>query len=172
MLRPFNGKHPRVGKNCFIAENAVLIGDVTLGDNCSIWYGAVLRADMAPIILGDNCNIQDNCVVHVNSGLPAVLGDRVSVGHGAIVHGAKVEENSLIGMGAILLDGAHIGRGCIVGAGALVAERKEMPDHTLCVGVPARVARELDPATEEDRVKHAEYYKELAAQYLLDEQGE
>ena len=169
MIIPYQGKTPQIGKNCFIAETAVLIGDVRLGDNCNIWYGAVLRGDMAPIILGESCNVQDNCVVHVNLGTPTVLGKRVSVGHGAIVHGATVEDNCLIGMGAVLMDNCRIGRGSVVGAGALVTENKQFPPCSLSIGTPAKVVSELPAEMEKDRIEHADYYAQLAKEYM---QGE
>jgi len=166
MIKEYKGKKPKIGKNCFIAETAVLIGDVVLGDNCNIWYGAVLRGDLAPIIIGKNCNIQDNCTLHVDTDVPVMMGDRVTVGHGAIIHSAVVEDNCLIGMGAVLLDKCRIGRGSIVGAGSLVTQGKDIPAFSLVMGVPGKPVKELPAETEADRIAHADNYVLLAEEYI------
>jgi len=154
------------GNDVHVAPTAVVVGDVSLGNGCSIWHGAVVRGDSAPIVIGSGTNIQDNAVVHVSTDHPATLGVGVTVGHGAIVHGCTVGDNSLIGMGAIVLDGARIGCNCIVGAGALVTEGKLVPDGTVFVGTPARMARHLC----EDDVAHnranATHYVEQARAML------
>lgn len=138
------GKTPKIGKNCFLAETAVLIGDVEIGDDCSIWYGAVLRGDVNPIRLGNGVNIQDNAVLHTLYEQSVVeLGDDVSVGHNATVHGAKVARGSLIGMGSVLLDYVEVGAGAVVAAGAVVSPRTIVPARTLWAGVPARQLKEL-----------------------------
>lgn len=138
------GKTPRVGKNCFLAETAVLIGDVEIGDDCSIWYGAVLRGDVNPIRIGNGVNIQDNAVLHTLYEKSVVeLGDDVSVGHNATVHGASVGRGSLVGMGAVLLDYVEVGEGALVAAGAVVSPRTIVPARTLWAGVPARQVKEL-----------------------------
>jgi carbonic anhydrase/acetyltransferase-like protein (isoleucine patch superfamily) len=139
---------------CYIAPTAVLIGRVRLLKNASIWFGAVLRGDNDWINIGENSNVQDNCVFHTDPGLPVTIGANVTVGHNVIVHSASVGDNSLIGMGATLLNRARIGSHCVVGANALVAEGKEFPDGSLIIGAPARVARAL---TEEQksRLQHA-----------------
>jgi gamma-carbonic anhydrase len=142
--RPYNGKQPQIGARVFVAENAVLIGDVELAEDVSIWYGTVLRGDIHQIRVGARTNIQDNCVVHVEHGTgPAILGEEVTVGHSAVVHGCVVESRALIGIGARVLSHAHIGEQAIVGAGAVVQEGAKIPPRTLAVGVPARVKREL-----------------------------
>ena len=138
------GKTPRVGKNCFLAETAVLIGDVEIGDDCSIWYGAVLRGDVNPIRIGNGVNIQDNAVLHTLYEKSVVeLGDDVSVGHNATVHGAKVGRGRLVGMGSVLLDYVEVGKGALVAAGAVVSPRTIVPARTLWAGVPARQVKEL-----------------------------
>lgn len=138
------GKTPKIGKNCFLAETAVLIGDVEIGDDCSIWYGAVLRGDVNPIRLGNGVNIQDNAVLHTLYEQSVVeLGDDVSVGHNATVHGAKVGSGSLIGMGSVLMDYVEVGSGSVVAAGAVVSPRTIVPPRTLWAGVPARQMKEL-----------------------------
>jgi carbonic anhydrase/acetyltransferase-like protein (isoleucine patch superfamily) len=144
ILLPYEGKEPRIGARVFVAENAAIIGDVEIGDDSSIWFGAVLRGDVHRIRIGARTNIQDNCVLHVTAAnWPTTLADEVTVGHGAIVHGCTVERGALIGMGSRVLDGAHVGELALVGAGALVAEGMKIPPRTLAVGVPARVKRDL-----------------------------
>jgi len=135
----------------FVAPNAVLVGDVSLGPRSSVWYGAVLRGDLAPVIIGTDTNVQDGVIMHVEVAVPARLGDRVTVGHGAIVHAATVEDECLIGIGAIVLSGSKVGRGSIIAAGALVKEGFEVPPRSLVVGVPGRVVRSLT-SEESDRV--------------------
>lgn len=162
------GKTPRVGKNCFLAETAVLIGDVEIGDDCSIWYGAVLRGDVNPIRIGNGVNIQDNAVLHTLYEKSVVeLGDDVSVGHNATVHGAKVGRGSLVGMGSVLLDYVEVGEGVLVAAGAVVSPRTIVPARTLWAGVPARQvkelteeqSREMATATAAGYKMYAEWYK-------------
>ncbi len=134
-------------KDVFVAPTAVVTGDVTLSEGCSVWHGAVLRGDEDAIVLGPRTNVQDNAVIHVSAGHPTVLGAGVTVGHGAIVHGCTVGDNTLIGMGSIVLDGASIGSNCIVGAGALVKKGDCIPDGCVVIGMPARIARKM---TEDD----------------------
>jgi len=144
LLRPYDGKSPRLGDRVFVAENATLIGDVVLGDDCSIWYGAVLRGDVHSIRIGARTNIQDNCVLHVTNGThPIDIAEEVTIGHGVIAHGCSIARGALIGMGSRVLDGARVGELALIGAGALVGEGMEIPPRTLAVGVPAKVKREL-----------------------------
>jgi carbonic anhydrase/acetyltransferase-like protein (isoleucine patch superfamily) len=144
LLRPYDGKSPRLGARVFVAENATLIGDVDLGDDASIWYGAVLRGDVHSIRIGARTNIQDNCVLHVTNGThPIDIAEEVTIGHGVIAHGCKIDRGALIGMGSRVLDGAHVGELALIGAGALVGEGMEIPPRTLAVGVPAKVKRDL-----------------------------
>jgi carbonic anhydrase/acetyltransferase-like protein (isoleucine patch superfamily) len=144
IVRPYNGKAPRIGEGAFIAENATLVGDLEVGDDCSIWFGTVLRADVHFIRIGPRTNIQDNCVVHVTNDLhPTVIAEEVTIGHGAIIHGCAIRRGALIGMGARILDGAVVGESALVGAGTLVSEGMHIPPRTLAIGVPARVKREL-----------------------------
>jgi carbonic anhydrase/acetyltransferase-like protein (isoleucine patch superfamily) len=130
----------------FIAPGAVVLGDVTLGARASVWYGAVLRADTAAIVVGEATNLQDGTIVHVDTGKPTRLGARVGVGHRAILHGCTVEDECLIGMGSILLNDVHIGTGSVVAAGAVVPEGTQIPPGSVVVGVPARVTRAVDDA--------------------------
>ena len=145
MIITLRGKTPQVSPEAFTAETAALIGDVTVGPDSSVWFGAVVRGDNAPISVGRGTSIQDNAVLHTEKGHPLTVGDNVTVGHGAIVHCASVGSNTLIGMGAILLDGAVIGDHCMIGAGAVVKERTVVPPGTMMVGVPAKCVRELGP---------------------------
>lgn len=143
-LIPYNGVTPKVADDAFIAEGACVIGDVTIGSGSSVWYNTVIRGDITPITIGRNTNVQDNATIHVDRGVPAVIGDNVSIGHGAVVHGCTVEDGALIAIHATVLSGAVIGAGSIVGAGAVVGEKKVIPPHSLVLGVPARVIRELN----------------------------
>ncbi|MFD7661114.1 gamma carbonic anhydrase family protein [Streptomyces sp. NPDC059788] len=142
------GKEPAVDPEAFTAPTSVVVGEVTLAPGASVWYHAVLRADCGPIVLGADSNVQDNCTVHVDPGFPVTVGERVSVGHNAVLHGCTVEDDVLIGMGATVLNGAHIGAGSLVAAQALVPQGMRVPPGSLVAGVPAKVRREL---TEEER---------------------
>jgi carbonic anhydrase/acetyltransferase-like protein (isoleucine patch superfamily) len=142
-LDTFLRQPPKLGKNVFIARTAVVIGDVTLGANSSVWYGAVLRGDINRIAVGHHSNIQDNAVLHLADELPCVLGNWVTVGHGAIVHACRVGDECLVGMGAVILDGAVIGKQSIIGAKALVTQGTKIPPGSLVLGAPAKVVRKL-----------------------------
>lgn len=144
MILPFNGKTPTIGAGVFIAPTAVIIGDVTIGDGSSIWYGTVLRGDMAPIRIGAQTNLQDLTMVHTDYGHPAIVGDRVSVGHRAVVHGCRVEDEALVGIGAVVLNGAVVGRGSVVAAGSVVREGQEIPPGVLVAGIPAVIKRKIE----------------------------
>lgn len=147
MLIPYQGKLPQVDGSVFIAEGAKLIGDVRIGSESSMWYNAVLRGDLAEIVVGKRTNLQDGVIGHVNASQPLIVGDHVSVGHAAIIHGCRIGTGTLISMGAIVLNGADIGEYALVGAGSLVTENAKIPPYTLSLGSPARVVREL---TEDD----------------------
>ena len=157
---------PTIDPEAFIAEGAVVRGDVRIERNASIWYNAVLRGDVDSIAVGEGSNIQDGCVVHVDRGCPVRIGRNVTVGHGAIVHGCTIGDGTLIGMGAIILNGAVIGEGCIVGAGALVTQGKHIPAGTLVVGSPARTARADTPEEREHNLANAQLYVEEARAQL------
>ncbi|WP_374276111.1 gamma carbonic anhydrase family protein [Brevundimonas sp.] len=138
-------KRPALDADSWAAPGAVVLGDVTLKAGASVWYGAVLRGDNDPIVIGRNTNIQDGAVCHTDLGEPLIVGDNVTVGHQAMLHGCTIGENSLIGIGAIVLGRAMIGRNCLIGAGALIPEGKVIPDGSLVMGQPGRVVRELTP---------------------------
>ncbi|MFT6068505.1 MAG: carbonic anhydrase/acetyltransferase-like protein (isoleucine patch superfamily) [Bacteriovoracaceae bacterium] len=144
-LYSFNDHKPEVGEGCFIAPSADVIGQVKLGPNSSLWYGVVARGDINEIIVGENTNIQDLTMLHVIEGTPLIIGAGVSVGHNAILHACTVEDNCLIGMGAIVLDGARIGKNSVVAAGSVVSPGKVFPEGSMIMGSPAKVVRELRP---------------------------
>ena len=164
IIREYAGKTPSIGARVYIAETAAVIGDVALGDDVSIWYGSVVRGDCHFIRIGDRTNIQDQCAIHVTAGThPTILEEEVTLGHGAIVHGAVVRKGALIGIRATVLDGADVGASAFVGAGALVTPRTVVPPRTLWLGAPARQVRELSAEEVEDlKHFHANYlvYKE------------
>jgi carbonic anhydrase/acetyltransferase-like protein (isoleucine patch superfamily) len=145
-LKTFLDRTPRLGRRVYIARGAVVVGDVTLGEHSSVWYNAVLRGDINRIQVGHHTNIQDNAVLHLADDDPCLVGNYVTVGHSAVVHACTIGDEVLIGMGAIILDGAVVGRQCLIGAGALVTPRTRIPEGSLAVGAPARVVRRLTPA--------------------------
>lgn len=154
-----------IDQSAYVAPDASLAGDVTIGAHASIWFQAVLRGDMAPIVIGDDSNIQDGCVVHVDENLPAIIGARVTLGHGAIVHGAVIEDDCLIAMRAVVLNGCRVGKNCLIGAGSVLTENTSVPAGSLVLGVPGKVIRSLR-AEELERVHaNARSYLELAAAY-------
>ena len=149
MIRPVGGRTPQVDEAAFVAPSAVVIGDVAIGARSSIWYGAVLRGDVESIRIGSETNIQDNTVIHVDSsGFSTVVGDRVTVGHSVVLHGCRIGDNALIGIGGIVLNGAEVGEGAMVGAGSLVTPGTKIPPGMLALGSPARVKR---PLTDEEK---------------------
>src|SRR5512132_1046599 len=168
LVREYAGKAPRLGERVYLAETAAVIGDVVLGDDVSVWYNSVLRGDCHSIRIGARSNIQDNCAVHVTQEkYPTVLEEEVTLGHGAIVHGAVVRRGALIGIRATVLDGAEVGESAFVGAGALVTPRTVVPPRTLWLGAPARMRRELtDDEVEDLKHFHRNYlvYKQEAVE--------
>ena len=162
MILEFNKNSPVVGEKVFIAENASVIGDVTLKDGANVWFSAVLRGDEGEIVIGENSNVQDNCTVHGKVS----VGRGVTIGHNAIIHGCTIGDNSLIGMGATILDGAVIGKNCIIGAGALVTGGTIIPDGAMALGAPAKIRRELTEEEIAANAKNAEEYLHLSALYL------
>ena len=151
-----------------ICPGAQVIGDVELGEDVSIWHGAVVRGDTDSISIGNRSNVQDNCVVHCTKGYPVEIGDNVSVGHGAVVHGCKLDDNVLIGMNATVLNGARIGKNSIVGAGAVVSEGKEFPENSLILGVPAKRVKDVTPEQIQMIQNNADNYVKLSKQYKED----
>ena len=162
MIAKFNDKMPVVDKPSFIADNAVITGDVTIKEDANIWYGAVLRGDIDPIVVGKGSNIQDGCILHTSEGTPCLVGDNVTVGHGVILHGCIIEDNCLIGMGATILDGAVIGKESIVGACALVTKGKKFPPRSMIIGSPAKAVRTLTDEEVAGLHSHPVHYVEVA----------
>lgn len=162
----FRGKTPVVDPSAFIAPTATLIGDVTVADHASVFFGAAVRADAATISIGAGSNLQDNVVVHADPGFPARIGARVSVGHAAVVHGCTIEDDCLIGMSATVMNGAVIGTGSLVAAGAVVLEGTVVPPRSLVAGVPAKVRKTLSDEEVDGVKENAAHYRELAQEYL------
>ena len=171
IVKTINGKTPQWGKNCFIAENAALSGDCVLGDDCSVWYSAVLRSDVDAIRCGNRVNIQDGSVLHTLYQKSTIeIGDDVSIGHNVTVHGAKIRNFALIGMGAVLLDDAEVGEGAIVAAGSVVKKGTKIGPHELWAGAPAEFKKKVDPAqAQEMNVKIAKNYLMYSKWYDYDE---
>jgi len=167
LIKSVRGFTPQMGENCFLAENATVVGDVNMGDGCSIWFNTVLRGDVNSIRIGNHVNIQDGSVLHTLYEKSTVeIGDYVSIGHNVTVHGAKINDYALIGMGAILLDYAEVGEGAIVAAGALVLSYTTIPPFTLWAGVPAKFIKNVEPEqTNEINRKIAHQYAMYAGWY-------
>lgn len=166
MISGIKGKSPSIDKSTFVTKNATVIGDVTIGERCGIWFGAVIRGDCRPIRIGDRTNIQDQCVLHVDDENGLTIGDDVTVGHRALLHGCTVGSRVLIGMGAIIMNGAKIGDDSIVGAGALVTEGSEIPSGSLAIGFPAKAKRELTREEISGIRTSSEHYVKTAELYL------
>ncbi|OUB45147.1 gamma carbonic anhydrase family protein [Bacillus thuringiensis] len=168
MIYPYKEKNPKISSSAFIADYVTITGDVSVGEESSIWFNTVIRGDVSPTIIGDRVNVQDQCALHQSPQYPLILEDDVTVGHQVILHSCHIKKDALIGMGSIILDGAEIGEGAFIGAGSLVSQGKKIPPNTLAFGRPAKVIREL---TEEDRkdmerirtqyVEKGQYYKSL-----------
>ncbi|MCX8174028.1 MAG: gamma carbonic anhydrase family protein [Thermoplasmata archaeon] len=152
----------KIHPSCYVHESAVIIGDVEIGEDSSVWPNAVIRGDLLPISIGKCTNIQDNCVIHTSPRDRVFIGDYVTLGHGAVVHGARLGNYIIVGMNAVVLNGADIGDGCIVGAGAVVKEGMKIPPNSVAVGIPAKIIRENDPSLVEATRRNAEEYLELA----------
>jgi len=169
MLRSFRGVWPRVARSAYVDPGAAVIGDVTIGERSSVWPSASVRGDIAVIEIGEETNIQDGTVVHTDANYPAVIGNRVTVGHMAVLHGCTVEDEVLIGIGAIVLNGARIGKGAVVASGALVPEGAEIPAGMLAMGVPAKPKRPVT-GEEQERFRQGVHNYIARAQEYLEEQ--
>ncbi len=166
MIIEYEGKAPRIGKNVFIAPNATVIGDVTIGDNASIWYGTVLRGDMEPITIGENTNVQDNCTVHTDYGHPTHIGANVSIGHNAVVHGCTIEENCLVAINAVVLSGAYMETGSILAAGSVLREKERLAKYALAAGVPAVVKKVFSEISAQPFLQPVKNYLVLSEKHL------
>jgi carbonic anhydrase/acetyltransferase-like protein (isoleucine patch superfamily) len=169
-----DGLRPQLGQGAWVADSAQVIGEVQLGDNASVWYGAVVRGDCGELIrIGRNSNVQDLSVLHADFGWPLTIGDNVTIGHQVMLHGCTIGEGTLVGIQAVVLNGAKIGRNCVIGAGAVITEGKEFPDNSLIVGAPAKAIRTLDaeavakiaplvPHYVENALRHGKGLKKIA----------
>ncbi|MBS4539684.1 gamma carbonic anhydrase family protein [Clostridium sp. D2Q-11] len=162
MIKNYKEKKPIIDKSCFIAESADVIGDVTIGKNSSVWYNCVLRADGNKIEIGENTNVQDGTIMHIEDNYPTIIGDNVTIGHKAIVHACTLKNNVLIGMGAIILNGAIIEENVLVGAGSVVTPGKRFPSGTLVLGSPAKVVRDLTEEEIKSLQDSADHYVKLS----------
>jgi len=167
MIRSFNGISPKIAKSAFVSEAACVIGDVEIGENSSVWPGAVIRGDVSKIVIGDSTSVEDNCVVH--GAATVTIANHVIIGHGAVVHCQKIGTNVLIGNNATLLDGAEIGDSCIVAAGALVLSDTRVPKNSVVMGTPAQVKQRITEKQREEIMQGSAFYAKLARQYV--EQG-
>lgn len=165
LILPYQDYQPEIGDEVFIAPTASVIGQTRLGDRVSVWFGAVLRGDIAAVEVGEGSNIQDNSVLHVGDNDPCIVGRRVVVGHGVILHGCRVEDDCMIGMGAVILNQAVIGEGAVIGANALVPQRMVIPPYSLALGSPARVVRELTEEERQEQSVFAPKYIQVAHNY-------
>lgn len=165
LVLPYAGRTPRVAPSAFVAPTATVVGDVEVGPECGVFYGATVRGDRSPVRLGAGSNLQDNVVVHSDPGHPCTIGTGVSVGHGAVVHGCTVEDGVLVGMNATVLNGAVIGTGSLVAAGAVVLEGTVVPPRSLVAGVPAKVRRELTEQEQGTVRANARTYVQLSAEH-------
>src|ERR1700722_14788067 len=170
MIRKFRGIAPRIAVSAYVDPSAQLIGDVTVGERSSIWPNTSLRGDTGPIVIGRETSIQDNCALHLDEGFPLTVGDRVTVGHSVTLHGCTVEDDSLIGIGATVLNGARIGKGSVVAAGSLVPEGMQVPPSTLVMGVPAKPRRVVS-VEEQARFKEGVAHYVERAKLYREEQG-
>jgi carbonic anhydrase/acetyltransferase-like protein (isoleucine patch superfamily) len=171
MILSYRGRVPRVAASAFVASSADVIGDVEIGENASVWFHSIVRGDIEPIRIGANSNIQDGSVVHTMIGSPVTVGDWVTVGHRAVLHGCVIESHCLIGMGAILLNNARVGEGSIIAAGALVPENTVIPPRSLYMGLPAKFQRQLGEPERQFIDMHAIHYLEYKETYLSEKAG-
>lgn len=162
MIKGYKGIEPKIDESAFIAESADIIGRVNIDKNANIWYNVVIRGDENTIIIGENTNIQDGSVVHISDSTPTIVGKNVTIGHKAIIHGCKIGDNTLIGMGSIVLDGAEIGSYTLLGAGSLVPPGKKIPSGVLAMGSPAKVIRELNEEEKQNLLNSALKYVQTA----------
>ena len=165
IIYPFKEKKPDIHPSVYLSENAVVTGDVKIGEESSVWFNSVIRGDVAPTIIGKKVNIQDNSVLHQSPGNPLILEDEVTIGHSVILHSCHVEQGALVGMGSIVLDGAVIGKGAFIGAGSLVPQGKTIPPNTLAFGRPAKVIRELNEEDIKDMHRISREYAEKGQLY-------
>lgn len=165
MLLPYSAATPQISPNSFVAEGAILIGDVDVGAQTSIWFNAVVRGDLAPIRIGAGSNVQDGCVLHVNTCQPLHIGDGVSIGHNCVLHGCTIHSHCLIGMGSIVMNDVEIGEYSVIGAGSLITDRKKFPPRSLILGSPAKWVREINNSEIELILASAASYQKASLAY-------
>ena len=165
MLLPYGGAVPRLHPSVFVAEGAKIVGDVEIGEESSVWFNAVVRGDIVPIRIGRRTNVQDGSILHVKEGFPLTVGNEVTFGHGVMAHGCTIEDLCLLGIGCVLLDGAVIGRGSVIGGGAVVPPGMIVPPHSLVVGVPGKVVKDLGPGSGERNRVFSDNYVGYALRY-------
>jgi len=166
VLLPHKGVSPRLHTSVFVAEGARIIGDVEIGESASVWFNAVIRGDILPIRIGRRTNVQDGCILHTKDGFPLTVGDEVTFGHAAVAHGCTVGDLCLLGIGCVVLDGAVIGRGSVIGSGAVVPPGTVVPAHSLVMGVPGKVVKDLGPDSGERNRAFSDSYVRYALSYL------
>ncbi len=167
MISQFQNKSPVIPNSCYISQTVDIIGDVTLGEDVNIWFGTVIRGDMNYIKIGQRTNIQDNSTIHVTTQTaPTIIGENVTIGHNAIIHGCKINDNCLIGMGSIIMDNAQIGEGSIIGAGSVITENTIIPPMSLCLGIPGKIIRKVTKNEFNEILARAEYYVQFSKKYL------
>ena len=166
MLRSYRGVSPRIAPSAYVDPAATVIGNVTVGERSSVWPSASIRGDISPIRIGDETNIQDGCVLHSDEGIPLTIGNRVTAGHSVVLHGCTIEDDAVIGIGAIILNHAKIGSGAVIAAGALVPEGMEIPPGMLAMGMPAKLRRAVTDQERERFREGVRHYAERAAEYL------
>ncbi len=166
MLLDFHGKSPIIAEKAWVAKTADLIGDVTLGTDTSVWFCTVIRADINSVKIGERCSIQDGTVIHVDEGFPTIIGNDVTIGHKAMLHGCTIGDGCLIGMGSIILDGAEIGAGSIVAAGSVVTPGKKFPAGSMLMGTPAKIVKQLSKQEQDHFLEHAAKYVNYKDEYL------
>ncbi len=167
MILPYKGKYPVIGNNVFIAASATIIGDVVIGDDSSVWYGAVIRGDTNKIVIGDRTNVQDNCTLHVDFNAALTIGSEVTIGHNAVVHGCTVQDRVLVGINSVILNKAKIGTGSVIAAGAVVGEGMQVGPYQLAAGVPATIKKQYAADQADHHAHEAEVYIRLAQAHML-----
>ena len=155
-------------KKWYAADTAVMMGDIAVAENVSVWHHATLRADTAVLAIGKDSNVQDNVCIHAGDGYPVTLGEQVTIGHSAVIHGCTIDDNTIVGMGAIVLNGAHIGKNCLIGAGALITQGMEIPEGSLAFGNPAKVRRSLSEEEIAHNKENALHYIEAGREQLIE----
>lgn len=168
MILPYKGKYPKIAPTAFIAPNATIIGDVEIAEGANIWYGAVVRGDLAAIRIGVKTNIQDNCTVHCDIEKPTIIGDHVTIGHNCVIHGCTIDDRCLVGINSVVLNEAHLKTGCVVAAGAVIKERAVAGPYQMLVGAPAQVKKEVPESTLEYINLSAEGYHILSTDHLAE----